>query len=928
MAEQIASLYAKVSADSSALEKSLKGIKGDLTDTQKGFGAFEKAASLSFKAVGLAAAAAFAAVGAGMVSSIKAATAFEQNVADIGAVMSLTAGETENLQQHIMDLGLDPNLKVSATEASDAIMSLGTAGLSVSQIMGGASEATVLLANATGGDMASAAGLMTDVMGQYGIKAEDTARIVDQLTGLTVASKFSFEDAALAFGQVGGVAGSVGLTLEDTNAILGVTAYNFNSGSDAATSMKTFLQRLVPTTNDAKEAMMQLGLSTGDDVVPAFFHANGMMKSAEEIAANLQTAFAGLSDSQRIEAASTIFGTDAMRTALALVEGGTPSITKFKDEVAKVDAGEMASKRMNTFAGAIEIVQGIMETLSISIGQKFLPVLRPLVEQFGVMAQTQGPKLIDFFGKFADKVGQLIQQSVDWGQRVLPPLWEKLTQIGTAINTVTGLVMQAFGPLTKIEDQWIKWHDIVAALGVLLVAAMIPAIAGFLAAMAPVVLLVAKVTVAIAVLRNAWETNFLGIRDITEDVLDRISGWLQTYTTLWKGSWGRTLKYFTENSREAWQELYDTIVGKFRDWTRETKHVVSTWSKEVIDKFEYWYSTVYFGIRSWAVEMGWVVRDWWNDMKEKFSFFFEFWDSRIQPWVDRGRQMIQGWWDGIREKWNSFTEWFRGRWEDLVKNFKSFFGIHSPSTLFRSYGSDMMEGLQQGIDAGSGMVFDSIDAMNDGIAGKLAAIPGLIDRSQAVVAMEAFTAKMKMLMEQSKSIGPYWLQPDYVPPASTMPPVLKDPNGPISGPFIKIPKTPTFNAANPDWRMGKEMGDIADRGALATLRSYAAKAGEFIKSLGQLQGSSTVHAALQRIAGNNLEGTTLGTITSDVQAIMAEVKRRDAFDSTADPQMERNNELLEILINTLRQKNLSVSLAGLSREEYGSLVTHTSGLRR
>jgi hypothetical protein len=98
--------------------------------------------------------------------------------------------------------------------------------------------------------------------------------------------------------------------------------------------------------------------------------------------------------------------------------------------------------------------------------------------------------------------------------------------------------------------------------------------------------------------------------------------------------------------------------------------------------------------------------------------------------------------------------------------------------------------------------------------------------------------------------------------------------------------------------------------------------------LGQLQGSSTVHAALQRIAGNNLEGTTLGTITSDVQAIMAEVKRRDAFDSTADPQMTRNNQLLEILINELRQKNLSVNLASLSREEYGSLVTHTSGLRR
>src|SRR5687768_15208271 len=104
-------MMVRISADSSKLNQSLKSVQGDLTSTQKGFASFEKAAGVAFKAVGLAASAAAIAVGAAFGKAVKMAADFEQGVADIGAVMNLTGKEAEGLQDHIMDLGLDPKLK-------------------------------------------------------------------------------------------------------------------------------------------------------------------------------------------------------------------------------------------------------------------------------------------------------------------------------------------------------------------------------------------------------------------------------------------------------------------------------------------------------------------------------------------------------------------------------------------------------------------------------------------------------------------------------------------------------------------------------------------------------------------------------------------------------------------------------------------------
>jgi TP901 family phage tail tape measure protein len=271
MAEQIASLYAKISADTDGFEKGLSKAHSSLTS----FGGL-----LSGIATGgvVVAGAAIAGLGAVIGTGISKAAGFEQSFADLAASMDATTQEIQPLKKLIMDLGLDPKLKVSTDEAASAVTNLVKNGLTMQQVLDGAARSTVLLANATGADFGMAADIATDVMQQFNISAAQMDSAVNGILGVTQASKFGIQGYKDAISMAGGVASSVSVSFEDFNAVIAGTAFNFSGGSDAGTSFKTFLQRLVPSTQEATDEMKKLGIITADGT-NRFFDANGQMRS-------------------------------------------------------------------------------------------------------------------------------------------------------------------------------------------------------------------------------------------------------------------------------------------------------------------------------------------------------------------------------------------------------------------------------------------------------------------------------------------------------------------------------------------------------------------------------------------------------------------------------------------------------------------------
>lgn len=370
--------------------------------------------------------------------TVKTAGDFEASLNRLNAATSATAGEMSAMRDMAVRLGSETSK--SASESADAMEMLARNGLSAGQILGGAAEASIRLSEATGGDLSQAADVATNAMAQFGLEAGDLSKVVDSITGVTLQSQFGFEEYALALGQAGGVAGALGLDIEDFNTAIAATASVFSSGSDAGTSFKNFLTRLTPASKQAAEAMAALDIS--------FFNADGSMREIGAIAEELSSKMGGLSDEALTIAMKDIFGLDGMRTAIALMDQGASGVAAFQAKIAEASATDQAAARMQGFNGEIEKLSGAFESLQLAIAQSGL--LQTITD------------LVAFVADMVVKLSELNPEMLKWGTII--------AGVGVAIGPVLislGLLTTAFAAISAPVTLTIA---AVAALGVGLVA--------------------------------------------------------------------------------------------------------------------------------------------------------------------------------------------------------------------------------------------------------------------------------------------------------------------------------------------------------------------------------------------------------------------------------------------------------------------------
>lgn len=263
----------------SAIARVGVGSAGSIVNVGKGFATLGSSIANVGVQAATAAAVGIAALGAGLATvvatGVSKAADLDQQMANIAATMNKTKGEVGPLKDLIFDLALDPNLKVTTTEAADAIEKLTKNGITMQEVLDGAAASTVALANATGAQFNTAAEIASSVMKNYKLDADELGVAIDGITGVTTNSKFTIDDYALAFAQSGAVAANLGVGIDDLNTVLAGTATAFSSGSDAGTSLKALLLRLSAPTDENKAAMDKYGIS--------LFDSTGKMRSMGEL---------------------------------------------------------------------------------------------------------------------------------------------------------------------------------------------------------------------------------------------------------------------------------------------------------------------------------------------------------------------------------------------------------------------------------------------------------------------------------------------------------------------------------------------------------------------------------------------------------------------------------------------------------------------
>ncbi|WP_170317613.1 phage tail tape measure protein [Paroceanicella profunda] len=298
-------------------------------------------------------------IGSFVRDAVTAAKDFEAAMNRIGAASGAAQADLDRLAAKARELGR--TTAFSASEAADAAEVLVRNGVSVQEILGGALDASLTLAAATGGQLASAADLATDVMAQFGLTARDLAQVVDIVTGAAVNSKFGFNDLAGAIAQGGAVAAQGGLDFGEFATALSLTAQAFSSGSDAGTSFNTFVTSLSGNSKEARAEIARLGLE--------FYDATGTLRPMSAVAEELRRALAGLSEQQRTVSLKTIFGTDAIRTAATLAEAGAAGFDTLAASIAKVSAQDQAEARMAGLEGKLKALAAAWEGVLLSLGE-------------------------------------------------------------------------------------------------------------------------------------------------------------------------------------------------------------------------------------------------------------------------------------------------------------------------------------------------------------------------------------------------------------------------------------------------------------------------------------------------------------------------------------------------------------------------------
>ena len=160
---------------------------------------------------------------------------------------------------------------------------------------------------------------------------------------------------------------------------------------------------------------MQLGIITADGK-NQFFDAAGNMKSMSEIAGILNKSLSGLSDEQKNQALSTIFGSDAMRAAAALAGFTDKEFLDLKATMKNVDAETAAATRMNTLGGQIEILRGIVDQIATDIGTAFLPQMKgaaTVLTELATAFQEHWPEIQDIVTQATDQIAEDSQRLID-----------------------------------------------------------------------------------------------------------------------------------------------------------------------------------------------------------------------------------------------------------------------------------------------------------------------------------------------------------------------------------------------------------------------------------------------------------------------------------------------------------------------------------
>ncbi|EJC3739875.1 phage tail tape measure protein [Enterococcus faecium] len=470
---------------------------------------------------------------------------FEAQMSRVKAISGATGDTFEQMKQQAIDLGA--KTAFSAKESAAGMENLASAGFSAQEIMK-AMPGLLDLAAVSGGDVALASENTATALRGFGLEASQAGHVADVFARAAADTNAEVGDMGEALKYVAPVANSMGISLEETAAAIGIMSDAGIKGSQAGTTLRGALSRLARPTKAMQDTMDNLGVS--------FYDADGKMKPLKTQVELLKKAFEGLTPEQQQNALVTLYGQESLSGMMALIDKGPDSLGKLTKSLKDSDgaADDMARTMQDNMNSSIEQMFGAFESAAIVIQKILAPSIR----------------------KVADAISGLVEKFVS-----APESTQKLV-------VAIGLIVAAIGPLIFMIGSVIIWiNRVKVAFKALSESSKL--FSGLSKAMGlltnPVFLVIAAVALLVVGFIYLWNTSedfrnfWIGLWEGIKSAVSSAVEWIQN---AWKstGEWFNNLwKSIKEGADNVWTTIQEAP-GKAADWIKnkwtETKEFFSS----------------------------------------------------------------------------------------------------------------------------------------------------------------------------------------------------------------------------------------------------------------------------------------------------------------------------------------------------------------
>lgn len=305
--------------------------------------------------------------------------AYDKQMRLVQQTMGATDEESKLLSESIKESA--QNSVYGMQDAADAALNYARAGYDAKQATDMISPAFNLAAG-TATDLSVVTAGLSSTMKAFKADTSEAARYTDVLAQAQAQAATTVTDLFDSTAKASSIFKTAGWNIQDLATATGVLGDAAISGSEGGTALKTGIARLASPAKEGMEWINKLGIN--------IIKADGTFKSFAKTQEILHNKFASLTDEQKIQAASAIFGKNQMAKWLKLIERSPADIQRMESALggAANTAQGMSDALMKGPGGSIEKLKSNWDIFKNTLGETVAPVITPLIEKLTEMLQA------------------------------------------------------------------------------------------------------------------------------------------------------------------------------------------------------------------------------------------------------------------------------------------------------------------------------------------------------------------------------------------------------------------------------------------------------------------------------------------------------------------------------------------------------------